>query len=64
MNLNKAIALNEEAEKSLKKAKFIEHSNAILIGKFAIERILLMRSYNIEMSIGKLPGETSDVTKE
>lgn len=60
MNIPKAIELSEAAERSLRTHKFIDHANAVALGREAL------KSHQKAIAAGwfppgyKLPGETDE----
>lgn len=57
MELIKAIELNTESERSLRKHKFIDYADAVKIGNAAMKRLAMLRSYGVKDAIPPLPGE-------
>lgn len=60
MNLPKAIELNKEAVKSLKRGKLHDHADAVQLGIEALERLAFNRLNTIASSDALLPGETDE----
>lgn len=60
MTLPKAIELNIESERSLRKHKFIDHADAIKLGNVALKREQYHRSCYPNQSPNLLPGETEE----
>ncbi|MBA7708456.1 hypothetical protein ES703_117355 [subsurface metagenome] len=57
MQISKALELNDESEKSLRKHKFIDHADAIQLGIEALKREKEHRELDIDTRFGLLPGE-------
>lgn len=60
MNLEKAIELNKESERSLRTGKFYDHANAIKVGNEALKFRLELEQEDPEIELQPLPGETND----
>jgi len=58
IDIDKAIELNEESEKSLRDHKFIDHANAIALGDEALKVLRHGRTIGAHVDPIKLPGET------
>lgn len=58
MELTKAIELNEESEKSLRKHKFVDHADAVKMGNVAIKRVQARRASSLPDAHILLHGET------
>lgn len=60
MKLSKAIELNEEAVRSLRDHKFIDHADAIILGIEALKAVKKFQSMGSKICPLRLPGETEE----
>lgn len=60
MTLTKAIELAKESEKSLRKGKFIDHADAVMICIESAERCQLARKETSFVGPAPLPSETEE----